>query len=144
MVWTKEQAAVQALMRGRAALADFAADIGRVIDVLTPGGAAEAACPGCDCQCHHGAIATEACICRARQVGGVLQGDVIVPRERFAEAAAAWCACNCPTQIVGQPETHRGECVEMRSLLYPVGGNLPSRRETRRDAQWAKAGICTR
>lgn len=36
MVWTKEQAAVQALERGRGVLLAFLLDIGHVIDVLTP------------------------------------------------------------------------------------------------------------
>lgn len=118
MAWTSEQAAIQALMRGRVALSAFVEDITRAIDVLAPSGSAEHGCPGCECACHRGAIASEACVCRG--VGG---GMVAVPREVFAEAAAAWCACNCPTQIVGQPGPHRGECLEMRTLLFPVRGN---------------------
>lgn len=103
MVWTKELAAVQALERGRGVMLAFLLDIGHVIDVLTPGGAAAAG---------------------GNEVDGELVGTITVPREMFAETIAAYCACNCPTQIVGQPGRHTPECVEMRALLYPVGATI--------------------
>jgi len=96
MEWTDRQACVQTIERYRSLLGDMARDLGYVVETLTPTGSAAASD----------------------------LSQIVVDREDFADAIAAYCACSCPTQIVGKPEAHTGRCLAMRSQIYAYGGTI--------------------